>query len=158
MLGHADPLAAEPVDGTIEMDRVPVRNGRDDQVEPGSAVLLVLQGAIDDAALLVGEHGLGEDVAGFALVEPGMAALTQLGALQPIEGEEWAPSTCRPKIAEGGMLSALRGRRGAGDLIPDRKRGGPRGPILGGGEVIAAEMEEVVDLVMSREEPLRLTG
>jgi hypothetical protein len=69
-----------------------------------------------------------------------------------------APSTCRPKIAEGGMLSALRGRRGAGDLIPDRKRGGPRGPILGGGEVIAAEMEEVVDLVMSREEPLRLTG
>jgi len=79
MLGHADPLAAEPVDGTMEIDRVPVRNGRDDQVEPGSAVLLVLQGAIDDAALLVGEHGLGEDVAGFALVEPGMAALTQLG-------------------------------------------------------------------------------
>jgi hypothetical protein len=56
------------------------------------------------------------------------------------------------------MLSALRGRHGAGDLIPDRKRYGPRGPILGGGEVIAAEMEEVVDLVMSREEPLRLAG
>jgi hypothetical protein len=28
--------------------------------------------------------------------------------------------------------------------------------VLGGGDVIATEMEEVVDLIMGREEPLRL--
>ena len=40
-LRHALAPTAEPVDGTVEVDRVPVADGCDDQVEPGGAVLLV---------------------------------------------------------------------------------------------------------------------
>jgi hypothetical protein len=50
------------------------------------------------------------------------------------------------------------GSLGTSDLGPDRERLRPDGSVLGGREVIAVEMEEVVDLVMSREEPLRLAG
>src|SRR3954449_5416169 len=46
----------------------------------------------------------------------------------------------------------------ARDLGPDREGLRPDGSVLGGGEVIAVEMEEVVDLIMGREEPLRLAG
>jgi hypothetical protein len=46
----------------------------------------------------------------------------------------------------------------ARDLSPDHKRFGAGSPVLGGGEVIAAEVEEVVDLIMSREEALHLTS
>jgi hypothetical protein len=69
-----------------------------------------------------------------------------------------APSTCRPQIAKGGLLSALCGRRDTGDLRPKLEGPGPCGSLVAGGEVIAAEREEVVDLVMRREQPLRLTG
>src|SRR3954447_8324687 len=57
-----------------------------------------------------------------------------------------APSTCWPKAAKGGMLPALRG--GPGDLGPDREGSRAGAPVFGGSDVIATEMEEVVDLVM----------
>src|SRR3954467_5790082 len=69
-----------------------------------------------------------------------------------------APSTCRPKIAKGGMLPALRGRRGTRDRGPKLESPGPCGSVVDGGKVLAAERKEVVDLIMGREEPLRLTG
>src|SRR3954447_10235892 len=46
----------------------------------------------------------------------------------------------------------------ARDLGPDREGLRADGSVLGGREVIAVEMEEVVDLIMGREEPLRLAG
>src|SRR4051812_12515699 len=46
----------------------------------------------------------------------------------------------------------------AGDLGPGLEGLGPGGSVLAGGEVIAAEVEEVVDLVVSGEKPLGLTG
>jgi hypothetical protein len=69
-----------------------------------------------------------------------------------------APSTCRPKIAKGGMPPALRGSGGTADLSPDRKGSLPGSSIPGGGNVLTVEREEVVDLVVRREEPLRLAG
>ena len=50
------------------------------------------------------------------------------------------------------------GSFGARDLGPDREGLRPDGSVLGGGEVIAVEMEEVVDLVVGGEEPLYLAG
>src|SRR3954452_300929 len=50
------------------------------------------------------------------------------------------------------------GSFGARDLSPDREGLRPDGSVLGGGEVIAVKMEEVVDLVVGGEEPLRLAG
>ena len=48
------------------------------------------------------------------------------------------------------MMPASRGHRDTGDLGPDRKRCGAGSPVLDGGEVIAPELEEVVDLIMGR--------
>src|SRR4051794_1706943 len=50
------------------------------------------------------------------------------------------------------------GSFGARDLSPDREGLRPDGSVLGGGEVIAVKMKEVVDLVVGGEEPLRLAG
>ena len=46
----------------------------------------------------------------------------------------------------------------AGDRGPGLEGLGPGSSILGGGEVIAAEVEQVVDLAVSGEKPLGLTG
>ena len=46
----------------------------------------------------------------------------------------------------------------AGDLGPGLKGLGPGGSVLGGRAVIAAEVEEIVDLIVSGEEALGLPG
>ena len=46
----------------------------------------------------------------------------------------------------------------ADDLSPALKGPGPGGSIIAGGDVVAAEMKEVVDLVVGGEEALRLAG
>src|SRR4051794_41676162 len=56
------------------------------------------------------------------------------------------------------MLPALPGRRGTRDRGPKLESPGPCGSVVDGGKVLAAERKEVVDLIMGREEPLRLTG
>src|SRR5919202_1081588 len=44
------------------------------------------------------------------------------------------------------------------DVCPRPERPRPRGAVLAGGDVVAAEVEEVVDLVVGGEETLRLAG
>src|SRR3954465_9994557 len=66
-------------------------------------------------------------------------------AFEPCSGPLRAPSTCRPKIAKGGMLPALRGRRGTRDRGPKLESPGPCGSVVDGGKVLAAERKEVVD-------------
>jgi hypothetical protein len=44
------------------------------------------------------------------------------------------------------------------DFGPDLESLDPGCSVLGGSDMIAAKMEEVVDLVLDREEPLRLAG
>ena len=56
------------------------------------------------------------------------------------------------------MLPALRGSGDTADLGPDLEGSSSGSSIVDGREVIAAKREEVVDLVMRREEPLRLAG
>src|SRR5215831_2627540 len=45
-----------------------------------------------------------------------------------------------------------------GDFGPDLEFLGPESSVLGGSDVIATEVEEVIDLVVGGEEALRLTG
>src|ERR687894_1448150 len=53
----------------------------------------------------------------------------------------------------------LRGeRRDAAHLGPRLEGARPGGAMLDGGDVVAAEVEEVADLVVGREEALRLPG
>ena len=54
------------------------------------------------------------------------------------------------------MLPALHNSCDTADPSPDLEGSSSGGSIVGGGDVFAAEWEEIVDLVVSREEPLRL--
>jgi hypothetical protein len=56
------------------------------------------------------------------------------------------------------MLPALRDSCDTDDLSPNFEGSSSGSSIVGGGDVFTAEWEEVVDLIMSREEPLCLTG
>src|SRR3954463_5949960 len=64
----------------------------------------------------------------------------------------------RDKAHEGQSHEGLCPSGHAGDLGPGLKGLGPGGSVLGGGAVIAAEMEQVADLVVGREEALSLAG
>ena len=64
----------------------------------------------------------------------------------------------RDKAHEGRSHERLCPSGHAGDLGPDLEGLGSGGSILAGGEVIAAEVEEIVDPVMGGEEALSLTG
>ena len=46
-----------------EIHGVPIDDSRSDEIKPRSAVTLVFERAIDDPALFMEEHGLGERVA-----------------------------------------------------------------------------------------------
>ena len=67
-----------------------------------------------------------------------------------LEGDGEASKLARAANLCGGL--------GASDLGPDREGLRADGSVLGGRKVIAAEVEEVVDLVVGGEEPLRLAG
>src|SRR5205823_8515456 len=54
---------------------------------------------------------------------------------------------------QGGLLPTH-----ATDFRPDLEFLGPGSSLLGGSEVTAAKVEEVIDLIVGREEALRLTG
>lgn len=45
-VGHVDAALAQVVGGPVEIDGVPQDDGRDDKVEAGGAVPLVLEGAV----------------------------------------------------------------------------------------------------------------
>ncbi len=53
--------------------------------------------------------------------------------------------------------SSSRGSNPA-DVCPRLERTRPRGAVLAGGDVVAAEMEEIADLVVGGKETLRLAG
>jgi hypothetical protein len=58
----------------------------------------------------------------------------------------------------GRVHGSLRYSGNPGDFGPGLEGLGPGGSILGGGKVIAAEMKEVVDLIVGGEETLNLSG
>src|SRR5215204_5042885 len=64
----------------------------------------------------------------------------------------------RDKAHEGWVYQRLYPSGHAGDLGPGLEGLGPGGSIRVGGEVIAAEVEQVADLVVSGEEALGLAG
>jgi hypothetical protein len=76
-------------------------------------------------------------------------------------GHPGAPSTWWPAAkGTGGMACSeglSRSRGDSGDVSPDREGSGAGGSVLGGGDVIAAAMKEIVDRVMCGQEPLRLS-
>src|SRR5919107_5695858 len=64
----------------------------------------------------------------------------------------------RDKAHEGRSHECLCPSGHTGDLGPGLKGLGPGGAVLGGRAVIAAEVEQIVDLMVSGEEALSLAG
>lgn len=85
----------QKLDGLVEIDGIPVDDGGSDEAEPGGPETLVLEGAIADLAQPVEEYGAAQGIAGLALVEPSMAALTQGWVGQPLQSEQ--SRSIRPK-------------------------------------------------------------
>ena len=83
------------------------------------------------------------------------AALRQRGSLTGHRrlDQLWSRQGRRGRSHEGLCPSGHAGDRG-----PGLEGLGSGGSILTGGAVIAAEVEQVVDLIVSREEPLGLAG
>src|SRR4051812_40546371 len=74
-----------------------------------------------------------------------------------------APSTCRLWADRVGMPRAMLARSSScgsnpADISPHLECTRPRGAVLAGGDVVAAEMEEIADLVVGGEETLCLAG
>ena len=72
-----DALRAQLLDGTVEIDRVPMDDGGGDEAQARRAEALVFEGAVSNFTLAMKEHRTPQRVAGLALVETGMAALAQ---------------------------------------------------------------------------------
>ena len=106
-IGHVYTALTQMAGGPVEMDGVPKDDGRHDEVETGGAVLLVLEGAVAQLAKPFEEDGAGERVAGFALVEVGVGAATQIGIVEPIEHEHGALDA--PDLAERACDRVLAG-------------------------------------------------
>jgi hypothetical protein len=79
------------LDGTVEVDGIPVDDCSGDEAQAGCPEALVLEGTIADFALTEEEDRSAQGVACLALVEPGMATLTQVRIRQPLQGEQGTP-------------------------------------------------------------------
>ena len=75
VIRNGDALHLKLPHGAIEIDGVPMDDGRGDQAEARGAEALVLKRAVADLALAMEEHRAAQRIAGLALIEPGMAAL-----------------------------------------------------------------------------------
>ena len=98
IIWHCRTLGSQVLDGLVEIDGIPVDDGGGDEAEPGGPEAVVFEGAIPDFALAMEEHGPPQGITGLALVEPGMAALTQSRIGQPLQGEQGSfdpPHCCR---------------------------------------------------------------
>ncbi len=89
-VGYVDATVTQMTGGPVEIDGVLQDDGRDDQVEAGGAVPLVLEDAVAQLAESVEEDGAGERVVGLALVKVGVGALAQVGIVKLVEHEQGA--------------------------------------------------------------------
>ena len=70
------------------VDRVPINDCGDDQVEAGCPILLCLMAAVDDTALAECIDRLRQSMALLAVVEAGMALPAQIGIFKPVQQEQ----------------------------------------------------------------------
>src|SRR5215831_7050690 len=85
VIGYSDPLCPRLLYGAVEVDGVPVHDGRCDETQARGTEALVLEGAIADLTLAMEENGAAERIASLAFVQAGMAPLAQAGIGQPLQ-------------------------------------------------------------------------
>jgi hypothetical protein len=80
-------LAAQVIDGALQIHGIPQNDGRDEQIQTTGTMALVLIGAVPYLAQPVKEYGPPEGVLLFSFVEADRTATTQLGILQPLKSK-----------------------------------------------------------------------
>ena len=88
LVGNGFAARAKFIDGAAEIDGVPKNDGGDGEVEAGSAVALIFEGAVADFAEPMEEYGARERIPRFALVESGTRPPPQRGVADPVEREK----------------------------------------------------------------------
>ena len=87
MTGNSPALALQRTDDAGEVDRIPVNDRTDNEIEAGGAKGLAVEGSVTDLAALVKEDGALQLVRRFSLVETAEAAPPQLGIAIPFDHE-----------------------------------------------------------------------
>jgi Na+-transporting NADH:ubiquinone oxidoreductase subunit NqrC len=83
-------MFAQCADGAFPVHGVPENDGCHNQVETARSIALVLEAAVAQVALPVEEHGVGESVHGFAVIEADLDTPAQLRVLHPLQHEKRA--------------------------------------------------------------------
>ena len=81
-------LPFKMIDSALQIRRITKNDGGHDQIQPARAVTLILIGAVADFTEPVEEHRSAKRILLLTLVEPDVAATTQLGILQPLQREQ----------------------------------------------------------------------
>ena len=100
-----DSMLPQCINSTLEIDRVPQYDSKDDQVEAARAVTLVFESSVAKFALAVKEDRPGQRVSGFALVKPYLNALSEVGILHPFEHKQGAFYAAN--LSQRGMKAVL---------------------------------------------------
>jgi hypothetical protein len=77
-------LLSQVIDRPLKVHSVPKNDGGHDQIQPARAVALVLIGTVADFTESIEEHRSAKRILLLTLVEPDVAATTQLGILAAI--------------------------------------------------------------------------
>lgn len=85
-----NPSLSQVVHGALQIDGVPQDDGGNQQIEAAGSIALILIGTIADFPESVEEHSPPQRILLVAFIESDMAAMAQLGVLQPVEREEGA--------------------------------------------------------------------
>src|SRR3546814_15124169 len=97
-------------DRPVEIDRVPVGNRRNQQVQPRCATFLIFQRAIGEPTLPVGIDGGGKRVPRLAFVETGLTGTASFRLFTPLQRDQRA--LCPGNFRQGKLRStACRERR-----------------------------------------------
>ena len=102
---RGDAFAVEFGERRFEIERVPVDDGVDEQVQSGRSIELALEGPVPQLSEPVEEQRAGQGILGLALVEAGGGVPAHFGVLPPL-GQEDGPIDA-PDVAQRQRQSVL---------------------------------------------------
>ena len=92
MLGELRPdvasFAAQPVERTFEIHRVPQDDGGDQEIEAGGSIGLAFEAPVPHFAKPIEEDCPGEGISCLAFVEAGVGTPPEIDILEPFEGKQ----------------------------------------------------------------------
>jgi hypothetical protein len=112
-----DAMLSRRGNGIFEIDGIPKDDGSDNQVENTRPVALVLETAVTQVTLSIGENGENEGISSLALIESDLDSSTQLMVFHPLQHEECAVNAA--DFAQRSVEAVLAGT--AGELTDDER-------------------------------------